>query len=792
MNLPGKLARLAKMFVNGQLRLGHKHPFMVGWTLALAMLLPQATLAGSDTDGPYETLYQALTHLTPDGQEVATVQNFSFQRDVATFYLDEGQLAFLRPIDGQTIGAVFYGRGRIEATPPTEVEQEQLDRFFEDRKFDEKFKFLFVLFSDTTETELRRRLSFEPAGLDGAVSGHIDNAIDYLSDDEGDYFDTSILKMIFDKKQNGLFYAHFSSAKRKPMFFRINPYAVEEISIMRRAKTAHFDKYKETICQFHAADDYASGMDLASESKALLKINSYEIESTLTKGGLSGNLAFAATTLMQFESLADGQNWIHFSLFSDMEVDSARWQTGESATVFKKKDNPELWVKCDPPMQAHDTRGLVLSYHGDIVDRSGTGGVYIKNSTGWYPRYGGREHKASFDLTFHVPKQYKLVSVGERLSDEKHGGIRTSRWQTSTPIRQASFNFGIYKEHKVDDDRVPPITVLMAKGGHTGDDKLKDVAGDMANSMAFFEHVYGSVPVDNLYATETPYGHGLAFAGMLHMWAGTFRSTNREGYSEIFRAHEVAHQWWGIEVDFKTYHDQWLSEGLSDFSGLWYMQTILEDQKKYFNVLKDWRDQIFENRKYIIGSGKEAGPIWLGYRTNTSQTGGDYGLIVYRKGAWVFHMLRMMLLDLKTMNEDRFTNMMRDFYQTYRGGKVSTADFQKTVEKHMGGDMDWFFKQWIYGISIPSYKFSYNAERAADGRILVKCRVEQSETPDDFQMLVPLRVEFKGGQFANLRRMVKGPLTEFELPPLPMKPKKIEFNYLDAVLCKSKDVSWKN
>ena len=28
-----------------------------------------------------------------------------------------------------------------------------------------------------------------------------------------------------------------------------------------------------------------------------------------------------------------------------------------------------------------------------------------------------------------------------------------------------------------------------------------------------------------------------------------------QGDDEVFRAHEVAHQWWGIGVDFTSYHD---------------------------------------------------------------------------------------------------------------------------------------------------------------------------------------------------------------------------------------------
>jgi glycosidase len=64
----------------------------------------------------------------------------------------------------------------------------------------------------------------------------------------------------------------------------------------------------------------------------------------------------------------------------------------------------------------------------------------------------------------------------------------------------------------------------------------------------------------------------------------------------------------------------------------------------------------------LFSSGQEAGPVWLGYRTQSSETEGDYWLVIYKKGAWVLHMLRNMLIDLNTMNEDAFENMLREFF----------------------------------------------------------------------------------------------------------------------------------
>src|SRR2546427_7448220 len=48
------------------------------------------------------------------------------------------------------------------------------------------------------------------------------------------------------------------------------------------------------------------------------------------------------------------------------------------------------------------------------------------------------------------------------------------------------------------------------------------------------------------YATEIPYFHGQAFPGMIHLSWATFLSQSDQGSDQSFRAHEMAHQWWGI------------------------------------------------------------------------------------------------------------------------------------------------------------------------------------------------------------------------------------------------------
>jgi aminopeptidase N len=249
----------------------------------------------------------------------------------------------------------------------------------------------------------------------------------------------------------------------------------------------------------------------------------------------------------------------------------------------------------------------------------------------------------------------------------------------------------------------------------------------------------------------------------------------------------VAHQWWGIGLDYLTYHDRWLSEGFAEFSGLWYLQTVRHSNDKYFGILRQYRSSIYL-RKDVPG------PISLGHRVQSSRDADvdDYGTIVYKKGAWVVHMLRMLMLDLKTMNEDRFTETMQDFYQTYQGKRASTADFRRIVEAHAGTDMGWFFDQWVHGTALPTYRVAHRTEPMEDGQFRVRLQVQQEGVPENFLMYVPVTLDLGKDRVARVRVKVTGARSEIVLPPMPAEPKAVHFNDLEGVLAEVKSGDWKN
>jgi hypothetical protein len=745
----------------------------------------------------YDSVYAELVRLAPVDGQVAEVHDLVIRRDVGELVLSSGQLVVLSPVGGRTVAVAFHGTGLFRFTPPTHLEQQRLREFRKSTSLAEPFTDVVLLFCDSTLRELRGHLSFADGPAPDGLADGVQEMLSYLGKVDDRSLDPDVLRPLLNRESNGLFYAHMTRRGSDPLIFMIDPYETESVRLLVRARHRGYTRLSEVVSQFPAGGDPLPAASARQRVEAA-GIARYDIESWLPQTA-GGDIGFAAAARLEITADTAVGPWVAFGLFPRISLDSARWDDSEEpAVVFKAKDHDIVWVRLRQTLTAGAHETLRLYYHGDLIDRYGDW-FYLKSSVAWYPQQLGWRDVAEFRLTFHYPRSMTLAAVGEQVSSSKEGAMVTTTWATAHPIRNASFNLGIFDTHPVEGTDGSRISVLWSERGHreltqrlaaAGEvlqqrNMEEHVGSDVANAVQFFGTVFGPPPVEHFYATEIPYLHGEAFPGLIHLSYSTFVLTGRDGDDEVFRSHEVAHQWWGIGVDYATYHDQWLSEGLSDFAGLWYMQTRRKDSGKYFGMLDQWRTNILARRADSL-------PIWLGYRMDTGDPrDNNYNVIVYQKGAWVVNMLRVLLLDLRTMNEDRFGAIMRDFYQANRGRRATTADFQRVIEQHVGQPMDWFFNQWVYGWSIPTYRVAWKAEHADNGQYQVRLRVRQEDVPADFLAYVPVRIETAGKQVVRARVKVTGASSELIVPVLlAAEPTTLEFNDLDGVLAEVQTEAW--
>src|SRR5262249_52344500 len=142
--------------------------------------------------------------------------------------------------------------------------------------------------------------------------------------------------------------------------------------------------------------------------------------------------------------------------------------------------------------------------------------------------------------------------------------------------------------------------------------------------------------------------------------------------------------------------------------------------------------------------------------------------VIYAKGSWVIHMIREMLRQSGAKEPDaRFVALMHAIIEKYSFKGLSTADFQREVERVMtpGMDiegnhsMDWFFDEWVRGVGIPRYRIEYAAKKTEKG-FAIRGKIYQSGVPRSFVMPVPLYAS--DGTLIG-RVIAGGPETSFHL-----------------------------
>jgi hypothetical protein len=763
--------------------------------LTLSFFILCSVLRAQSPQQQYKKVKDDLLSLKIDETKEAAVENLQIQREGGVISLRSGTLYVLSPINESIHALLFVGKGLFTFSPPTEIEKKQLYRFYGKEKLAEEFKSVFILFSDSTFREISKTTTFvrtqDPLNVDQLLK----KSVNFLQNHSQTGIEYDVFRQFLFNEANDFFYSHIITDRDYSYFFVIDPFNFEGVSLQRQYEEG-VHSLRETICQFPVKADSIKDMDVSYRPKSIVRISSYKMDNTIHP-----NLEFSSKCIMTITNLERQRKWIPFELHSEFIMDSVI-ACDKKCCGIKDEESDIVWIGDGQSFPFNKEMPITLYYHGKLINNY-DGWYSLRSSILWYPWAADDRQYTTFDLTFHTPKNLAFATVGKRLFYDTTDNDITSHWILNKRIRNASFILGNFDEYSIAPDSGMPLTLYLAKA-HDVDLKVKlasqlvlsgshmeeQVSNDIENSLHVFQYLFGKPDIEHLYVAEVPESHGESFPGLMHLAWSTFQNTRDDGSDEIFRAHEVAHQWWASAVDFRTYHDQWLSEAFAEYSGLWYMQLALHNNGKFFDKLEEYKSSILSNRKYLFGNGQEAGPIWLGYRTEGSRTNGDYDLIIYRKGAWVLHMLRMIAINLQTMNEDIFTETLKDFYTTYKGTQASTEDFKNTVEKHFGMDMSWFFNQWVYGTEIPTYHISYKCNELPNEKYRVHCTVKQNNVADNYQMPVPFFIDFGGNKFARIRHLIKGPITEFDFPIMPLKPIKIKFNDLQSVLCEVKDEGW--
>ncbi|HXG67612.1 MAG TPA: carboxypeptidase regulatory-like domain-containing protein [Blastocatellia bacterium] len=768
-----------------------------------------------------------------DGEafESYSVNNLVLKRDVGVITLRSGRISFLPRVLERVTKAVFIGEGEFALTPAIPIERNYLRMIAEKDAVSETFDKAVFCFTDATYDEIKRQA--QPAADQPGALDHLRNfhrlvrsrterprsLVQYLvAGDDIENLEAKILADLYNPQHPGFFSAYISGRNQGDLRFHVRPRGAlpailspEEVALINLDPGGEKDGIWYMA---HLSSEFQSGKASSGEDKRVIDAQHYRIETVI-----DGGEKLTASAEVTFTPLVDGERVLDFGLLPSLRVTRVALAGGREISFIQepRKEDGSFYAVLPEPLAKGKPYKLTIEYQGNkVVEDAGGGNFFVGARTSWYPSVNSFTDRATYDLTFKVPNKYTLVGVGKQVKSWREGDFAASQWVSDVPLAVAGFNYATFKKKEIKDEPTKyaiegyATTTLPSflqgadeiVGGLTPTRLLDNAMVEAQYSMRLFTHWFGEAPYGRIAITQQPqafFGQSwptlvylpiIAFFDSTQRWMLMGRNEARltEFIQEV-TPHEVAHQWWGHIVGWASYHDQWLSEGFADFSAGVYLQAVEGKPDRYLKFLERWRERILTKNQWGRRP-NDAGPIWMGLRLNTYKTAGAYSSLVYPKGGYILHMLRMMMQDPKT-GDERFIEMMRDFVKTHYNQNASTESFKRTAEKYMtktmdvdqNGRLDWFFSQWVYGIEVPSYKFEYKLTPESGSKVLLTARLTQSGVSESFIMLVPIYLDFDGKVVRLGQVTINGNSTSQEIKVrLPQKPKRVLINAYHDVL----------
>jgi aminopeptidase N len=312
------------------------------------------------------------------------------------------------------------------------------------------------------------------------------------------------------------------------------------------------------------------------------------------------------------------------------------------------------------------------------------------------------------DLHITVPSNLAAPSNGRFLGTADHGdGWTTWNWSARDINPYAvALNIGPYERVQATYHSRFGNSFPMEYWHLRSDDpaKVEALFAQFAPMLDFFESTVGPYPFgdEKMGVVETPH------LGMEHQTINAYGNGYRidlRGYDWLLQ-HELAHEWFGNQMTHVDADDFWLHEGLGTYMQPLYARWLNGDRYMQIELAEHHADLV---NAFPVVTGQ---PLVGGGYFEGRGPGND----TYFKGALTAHTLHRLIGDeaffrsLTTLVYGRPDPRPGNFSTVRR----STRDFIDIVEAEVGGDMDWFFRAYLYNAALPVL----NQERDGDRLIL--------------------------------------------------------------------------
>ena len=349
--------------------------------------------------------------------------------------------------------------------------------------------------------------------------------------------------------------------------------------------------------------------------------------------------------------------------------------------------------------------------------------TYLLYAARWFPTTGYMTDRFTAELHIRVPQGMRVISSGAQ------GGSHSVTLADGKPGDQFDFN---WNRPGFPGTIIAGRFVQPASGG-AGNIKVyltvshqasaNQLAQTAAKEFDFFTDAFGGLESSHLNIVELPDDTLPA------VWAPEVAAImgSRTGDKSGIRllANTIAHQWWGSEVSPKTLSDAWITNGMSRYGELMYVEE--ESGKSALKAaLQDVSAGALAYDTIPLSSSARLNPFSPEFQSMTLE-----------KGAMIFHMLRW------EVGDKPFLAIMKGTLSQFTDKPLRAADLEKVAEEQTQEQLTPFFSQWVDGTGAPTFTNKYSVYRLGNGKGF-RTIGQINQDLDLFNMPVDVRVETEG------------------------------------------------
>ena len=355
--------------------------------------------------------------------------------------------------------------------------------------------------------------------------------------------------------------------------------------------------------------------------------------------------------------------------------------------------------------------GLKLAYVGDPIS-------YLLYAGRWFPMTGYQTDRYTAEIHVKVPTGYTVIGSGGAGGGKPAGnGEEEFDFKWDKPGFPGTIIAGKFEPAVSPASNIHIYTTAAHKAA------AQEYAQEALRVLAFFTSSFGLPESSRLNVVELPDDTVPSF------WAPEIAAIagNRIGGKSDYRllSNTVAHQWWGSEVSPATLNDAWITNGMSRYGELMYLEDAA-GRNAMDSAILDVSAGALAYDTIPLASAGRLDPFSPQFQSMTLE-----------KGGMVFHMLR------GEVGDDSFLKILRATLSQYTDKGIKTSDFEKIAEAQSQQQLTPFFAQWLDGTGAPTFTDKYAIYRLGNNKGF-RTIGEIQQDLDLFNMPVELRIETDG------------------------------------------------